>query len=498
MKKILLSFLIMAVMGITAKVQAQNCSIANVVITVNSATVNGGNLDVDFNASFDLDANGGNKYLFIQSWKTAQWPNYWQCANGIATLNPKKGPKAADLVNSFLRLAINNDVTAPTQPSFTVYGFDGSVIMSTAGSVTKVYNAVTVGGITYDRFTLTNVLVTIPGITDVNDAIAVTTDVFSTNGQVTGPNSPIHCVNCGNVQFFNDPVITGFIPCSNPRKVNFGIQTSAIPAGSIFTYKIYKSNGDLVLDGLDVDVTIGAPTLTTDGTGAAGGSFDYVGNNVAGTGLNDFWVVVTKVGSSQGVAKLIKPIPGTACFTLPVSFKSFTATRNRSNVLVKWETASEQNNSGFAVERNINGVWEQVGFVPSQATGGTSFSDLSYQFIDLNNTKGITQYRLKQIDIDSKSKYSEIRSVRGDGQAGKTIVYPNPSSDGKVNIVFEDATVSRDISVTDMSGRTIKQLKGITSNNITIDNLTPGMYSLRIVVPSTGDQSVEKIVVNKR
>ena len=183
---------------------------------------------------------------------------------------------------------------------------------------------------------------------------------------------------------------------------------------------------------------------------------------------------------------------------LPVKFASFNATRSNSNVLLKWETASEQNNSGFAVERNINGSWEQVAFVASQAVNGNSEATLSYQYIDLNNTKGITQYRIKQVDIDAKSKYSEIRSVRGDGQLGKTIVYPNPTNDGKVNVVFEDGNVSRDISVSDMSGRTVKQLRGITNNNITIENLTPGMYSLRIVIPSTGEQSVEKIVVNKR
>ncbi len=184
--------------------------------------------------------------------------------------------------------------------------------------------------------------------------------------------------------------------------------------------------------------------------------------------------------------------------TLPVSFKSFTAARNRSNVAVKWETSSEQNNSGFDIERNTNGIWEKVGFVASQATGGNSAADLSYQFIDLNNAKGVTQYRIKQIDLDAKSKFSEVRSVRGDGQKGQTIIYPNPSNDGKVNIVFEERNVSRDISLTDMSGRNIKQLKGVTSNNITIDNLTPGLYSLRIIIPGTGEQTVEKIVVNKR
>jgi hypothetical protein len=48
-----------------------------------------------------------------------------------------------------------------------------------------------------------------------------------------------------------------------------------------------------------------------------------------------------------------------------------------------------------------------------------------------------------------------------------------------------------------MSGRVIKQWKGVTNNNIQIDNLAPGMYSLKIVVSETGEQSVEKIIVSK-
>jgi Secretion system C-terminal sorting domain len=100
--------------------------------------------------------------------------------------------------------------------------------------------------------------------------------------------------------------------------------------------------------------------------------------------------------------------------------------------------------------------------------------------------------------LDNKAKFSEIRSVRGDGQLGKTIVYPNPTADGKVNIVFEDKNVTRDIAVSDMSGRIIKQMKSVTNNNIIIDNLTPGMYSIRIVAVETGEQIVEKVIVNKR
>ena len=189
----------------------------------------------------------------------------------------------------------------------------------------------------------------------------------------------------------------------------------------------------------------------------------------------------------------------TALSTLPVALVSFSALRNNSNVSIKWTTATESNNLGYEIQRLVgNGNWQPIGFVPSQAAAGNSSSNLSYSFMDLNNTKGVTQYRLLQIDIDKRFKYSEIKSVRGDGQLGKTIIYPNPSSDGKVNIVFEETNVSRDISVSDMSGRIVKQLKGVTNNNITIENLAPGMYSLRIVTQSTGDQTVEKIVVNKK
>jgi hypothetical protein len=188
------------------------------------------------------------------------------------------------------------------------------------------------------------------------------------------------------------------------------------------------------------------------------------------------------------------------CLPLPVSFKSFTATRNnRTNVFVKWETATEQNADGFAVERNINGSWEQIAYVPSQAQGGNSNSLLTYQINDLNAAKGISQYRIRQVDLDGLAKMSDIRSVRGEGQKGSTIVYPNPSDDGKVNVVFEGGAIAkRNITVQDMSGRIIKEWKNYTNNNIQIENLTPGFYTIRIVNIETGEQDVQKAVVNKR
>ena len=193
---------------------------------------------------------------------------------------------------------------------------------------------------------------------------------------------------------------------------------------------------------------------------------------------------------------------GTPCGeqgALPVSFRAFTASRSNSVVALKWTTAMESNNLGFEIQRLIgNGTWQTLSFITTQAVAGNSSSDLTYTYTDLNQTKGISQYRIKQIDIDKRSKFSEIRAVRGDGQKGKTIIYPNPSSDGKVNIIFEDVNGSRDVSVSDITGRVIKQIKGITTNNILVDNLTGGIYTVRIVNNETSEQEVQKFVVNKR
>ena len=185
--------------------------------------------------------------------------------------------------------------------------------------------------------------------------------------------------------------------------------------------------------------------------------------------------------------------------SLPVSFSSFTALRSNSVVTLQWTTAMESNNLGFEIQRlSGSGSWQTLSFVATQASHGNSASDLSYTYTDLNQTKGISQYRIKQVDIDQRYKYSEIRAVRGDNQKSKTIVYPNPSSDGKVNIIFNDIAGIRDLSLMDINGRVIKQMKGVTSNNILFENLTAGIYTIRIINNETTEQEVQKFVVNKR
>jgi hypothetical protein len=205
-------------------------------------------------------------------------------------------------------------------------------------------------------------------------------------------------------------------------------------------------------------------------------------------------LVTPYTGSSCGSAACAPTIISIGGALLPVIFSSFTVSRMTNNVQLKWSTGTEINNKGFIIERNSNGSWEQVGYVASTALNGNSSSRIDYQYTDASFAKGMTQYRIKQVDIDNSFKYSEVRAIRGLEQDAKTVVFPNPSNDGKTTVVFADAS-RRDIAVTDMAGRTITQYRSYTANSLQLSNLLPGMYSLRTTNLESGEISTEKIIV---
>lgn len=485
MKKILLSLFIMAVIGFTAKVRAQ-CTLSNIVVNLNSATPSGGNCIVNMNITFDMTFNSGNKYIWLNIWKSNDY--------GFVTFNygagGAKGPTLDELngaSNTHAPVAvigINNNVTPVVY--LTNYSPDPTNITPTTGAtITKT----SIPG--FEQFVLSNVTFTVPGACA---GLILQGDVWSS--QANSANSPIHCYSQG-ISFFGDPTINGQVICTNPRQAQVLLNTVSTAPLTV-NYTVYLDKGVIGTKepGDPVAISTSSNFSLSSSTPYNSGPMNYIGNNVP---IDADRPLLVEVNVLSPFGKTIYGNIFNNCSPpLPVNIVSFSASRSNSNVTLRWQTNWEQNSSGFAIERNTKGSWEEVGFVNSQAQGGNSSDLLSYQYLDINNSKGITQYRLRQVDFDNKSKYSEIRTVRGESQIGKIIVYPNPTFDGKVNVSFEDATVIRDISLIDMNGRILNQWKAFATNQLSIGNLTPGLYTLRVVLPETGEQLVEKIVVNKR
>ena len=185
---------------------------------------------------------------------------------------------------------------------------------------------------------------------------------------------------------------------------------------------------------------------------------------------------------------------------LPVKLSSFTAKPTPDNkVSLAWVTSTESVNKGFRIERqagNQNGKFEQIGFVGSKAKDGNSQNALTYNFIDAAPKVGVNSfYRLVQEDLNGKLSYTEVRVVKLNGQ-GVSMVFPNPSN-GSVNISRNADGKKMNVQVIDLSGKIISQANNITDANYRLNISQSGVYTIKMISPETGEQSTQRIVVQK-
>lgn len=496
MKKFLLSFLLIGLVSFGSSLRAQTgaCGVTDLIIQ-NVNLVPGTTCTYTFDAAFTTN---NSRFVYFQSYietepgttSPSPYPNFFNCVNGTTSgQGAVRAPLSAEIGTPLLNVTIDNSGATPVLSAYLPDPTEPTVGV-VPGSTTVTQTPLPSG---LNRFDLTGLQVTLPEPLCSNGApFVVVTDFFATNA---GNPSVIQCVSCNvRVAFGFYTITSSLANCATLQfTVNLQNNTATAIGGTYEVFADVNGNG-LLTPGVDVDISAGTPafsiaagtTSTTQLTGPIPvqyGGLDLILVTTLNTGFAS--------GSSSGDL-----IAASECAALPVRFKSFNAARKNQDVLLTWETATEDNNRGFYVQRNLGRGWQDLDFVASKAGDGNSSSILAYDFTDRNNaTKGVTQYRIMQVDIDGKSKLSEVRLVRGLNQGGKAIVYPNPSNDGQVNVVFEESKSTWDVFVSDMSGRTIRQFKGVT-NNVLVDKLLPGMYMIRMVEVQTGAQSNEKVVVN--
>ncbi|MDP4214880.1 MAG: T9SS type A sorting domain-containing protein [Bacteroidota bacterium] len=113
---------------------------------------------------------------------------------------------------------------------------------------------------------------------------------------------------------------------------------------------------------------------------------------------------------------------------LPVTLISFTATlsQDQSQVDLNWNTAREQNNKFFTLERSADGQhFTVLDTVPSAGQDGPR----QYAFVDKTPLPGKDFYRLSQTDIDGKTTYFSTLEVSLPAGALVTAlrISPNPA-----------------------------------------------------------------------
>jgi hypothetical protein len=137
---------------------------------------------------------------------------------------------------------------------------------------------------------------------------------------------------------------------------------------------------------------------------------------------------------------------------LPVTIVAFDAAVSEQSVGLKWTTVQELTSSYFLIERSHDGkAWKGLDEVPAY---GNSDELVAYDYVDETPIPGVNYYRLKMVDQDGTSAYSNRISVRFGDSEPLMVLYPNPVSE-KLFIESKTWVAMESILIMDLHGRTV-------------------------------------------
>lgn len=139
---------------------------------------------------------------------------------------------------------------------------------------------------------------------------------------------------------------------------------------------------------------------------------------------------------------------------VPVELVSFTGTATDQGVVLRWQTASEQQASSFEVERSTDG--KQFKRLVSVPAAGTSTSLRTYKYLDGTAGPGQHFYRLHQLDFDGTAAYSPVVPVRVQPLIAPlfTSAYPMPFGTQLTLQLPQPLAAGSTATFTDAQGRT--------------------------------------------
>jgi hypothetical protein len=261
-----------------------------------------------------------------------------------------------------------------------------------------------------------------------------------------------------NATLINNGTISNLITFNNNNllKGSGGLNQGAFtnPAGSTFApglspgcYTIQSSftnNGTLEIEIDGTTACSNFDRVTVLGTANRGGTLSLIFGFTPSVGQS--FQVMTGVSFTGSFSNIIVQ-PNNIAVTenngiitvngiLPVELLDFSVNRLGVDILIQWQTASENNNKGFTLERSTDArQFHSIGWVAGK---GQSLSRQFYDFTDSDLPDAQTlYYRLRQEDFDGQVTYSKIIAVQI-ARLQSARIAPNPfRSDSRIYLDLE-------------------------------------------------------------
>ncbi|UOQ68608.1 heparinase II/III domain-containing protein [Hymenobacter volaticus] len=163
---------------------------------------------------------------------------------------------------------------------------------------------------------------------------------------------------------------------------------------------------------------------------------------------------------------------------LPVELLDFTAERQAATVKVTWQTASEHNNLGFAIERKSSAAadFQQIGF--QSGTGATKSS--TYSFQDTAPPTSLTYYRLKQLDQQGSVQYSPVVAVGVAAVHASLTAFPIPAQQ-TLTVSYSEVNETVEVLLRNQQGQVVLRRFLHQQVVLPVHSLPPGLYYLQAV-----------------
>lgn len=187
------------------------------------------------------------------------------------------------------------------------------------------------------------------------------------------------------------------------------------------------------------------------------------------------------------------PAPGTS---FPIELLSFDARPEGNQVLLNWETAWEQNSDYFVIERTPDGVEFQD--LLQVGAAGNSTEPLTYLATDQTPLRGRSYYRIRAVDFDGTTDYSELKEVFIDRDV--ISIFPNPLGSHRklvIDLDFESAETIY-VLMTDVRGNIVvrdevRMSSGRHRETVSLESLAAGVYF--VTISNERHQLVKKLVL---
>ncbi len=174
---------------------------------------------------------------------------------------------------------------------------------------------------------------------------------------------------------------------------------------------------------------------------------------------------------------------------VPVNWLYFEGAVVNGLAHLKWATASELNCAYYEIEKGYLGKdFQSIGRIHGN---GTVSSQSNYQFIDAEQISGKTFYRIRQVDFDGQSSYSQVVVLQ---DKNRIAVSPNPFTT-EIRVNSEEFSVYS-IELYDLLGRRVLN-EAITDQDQIVKvpkTLNAGVYTLKII---TENEVIERRLIKQ-